>query len=141
MFCPGCAFVQFTTRGAAEKAADATFNKLTICGSKVTIRSASISYQDSGLTFTFQMGQVPQQERHQWRRAQWQPGPGVWAPGDDAGSAQAASSSGRHRISIKILQMLVNIFRSGITSSDCPRRLSPQRKHSWPCPLCCPPRP
>ena len=36
----GCAFVQFTTRGAAEKAADATFNKLTICGSKVTIRSA-----------------------------------------------------------------------------------------------------
>lgn len=34
----GCAFVQFTTRGAAEKAADATFNKLTICGSKVTIR-------------------------------------------------------------------------------------------------------
>jgi len=34
----GCAFVQFTTRGAAEKAAEATFNKLTICGSKVTIR-------------------------------------------------------------------------------------------------------
>ena len=34
----GCAFVQFTTRGAAEKAAEGTFNKLTICGSKVTIR-------------------------------------------------------------------------------------------------------
>ena len=34
----GCAFVQFTTRGAAEKAAEATFNKLVICGSKVTIR-------------------------------------------------------------------------------------------------------
>ena len=34
----GCAFVQFTTRGAAEKAADATFNNLVICGSKVTIR-------------------------------------------------------------------------------------------------------
>ena len=43
----GCAFVQFTTRGAAEKAADATFNKLTICGSKVTIRSVFTLFSHS----------------------------------------------------------------------------------------------
>ena len=45
----GCAFVQFTTRGAAEKAADATFNKLTICGSKVTIRSVFTPFSHSSL--------------------------------------------------------------------------------------------
>jgi len=34
----GCCFVQFTTRKSAERAADCTFNKLTVRGSKVTIR-------------------------------------------------------------------------------------------------------
>jgi len=34
----GCAFVQFTTRKSAERAADSTFNKLNIRGNKVTIR-------------------------------------------------------------------------------------------------------
>ena len=37
----GCAFVQFTSRPAAEKAAEATFNKLVIRGNKITIRYAS----------------------------------------------------------------------------------------------------
>jgi len=44
----GCAFVQFTTRGAAEKAAEATFNKLSICGSKVTIRWGKSHGKNSG---------------------------------------------------------------------------------------------
>ena len=34
----GCAFIQFTKRSSAELAAEKTFNKLLIRGSKVTIR-------------------------------------------------------------------------------------------------------
>jgi len=34
----GCAFVQFTQRKSAEKAAEGTFNKLLIRGNKITIR-------------------------------------------------------------------------------------------------------
>ena len=37
----GCAFVQFTQRKSAEKAAEGTFNKLLIKGNKITIRLGS----------------------------------------------------------------------------------------------------
>lgn len=33
-----CAFIQFTTRAAAESAAERTFNKLILCGRRMTIR-------------------------------------------------------------------------------------------------------
>ena len=33
-----CAFVQFTTRAAAEAAAEKTFNKLIICGRRLNIK-------------------------------------------------------------------------------------------------------
>ena len=43
MMLQGCAFVQFTQRKSAEKAAEGTFNKLLIRGNKITIRYRNLS--------------------------------------------------------------------------------------------------
>ena len=40
----GCAFVQFTQRKSAEKAAEGTFNKLLVRGNKITIRYLEASF-------------------------------------------------------------------------------------------------
>ena len=45
----GCAFVQFTQRKSAEKAAEGTFNKLLIKGNKITIR---LKISDESLSST-----------------------------------------------------------------------------------------
>lgn len=45
----GCAFVQFTTREAAEKAAEKSFNKVIIKGRKLTVRWGRAHSQQSAI--------------------------------------------------------------------------------------------
>ena len=70
----GCAFVQFTQRKSAEKAAEGTFNKLLIKGNKITIRwifCQKISGADLVFNFLSQVGQVARQDCRSRRHRSW----------------------------------------------------------------------
>ena len=68
----GCAFVQFTQRKSAEKAAEGTFNKLLIKGNKITIRWNNILFSKSCSQLNvLQVGQVTGEDCSGRRHRSW----------------------------------------------------------------------